>query len=78
MAGTNAAQSCSLYSSHDGSRLLGFRYVFLYTILDNSFSTLLDFKGTLPTLHRLEWVAGVLPVTIVTESLILWSKGYCE
>jgi hypothetical protein len=40
------------------SMLLGLRYSVFYTLFNNPLSTLLDFKGTLPALHRLGSVAS--------------------
>jgi hypothetical protein len=69
-----AGHTGSFHSSHAAFRLLGLRYVFLYTIVDDSFSTLLAFEVTLVTLHRLDHVVGVLPVDNCHESSKLREK----
>jgi hypothetical protein len=58
MARNRTTHPLSCYISLYLSMLLGLRYDVLYTLLNNSLSTLLDFKGTLPALHRLGSVAS--------------------
>jgi hypothetical protein len=76
MAHSRTTHPLSFYSLVYWSMLVEFRYDFLYGILKNYQSTLLDFKSTLRALHGLGWVWSGLSVPVGTKILILRWKGY--